>query len=113
LIGSPSPTRVRDHPRRLYRAGATLFLGCLNQRWDAPPVEAINREHAGTFQAFLTNESGYASATVGSTLVAARLFCKRLVECDVLDADPFGSLPKLASPWAPDVRILTISCWRH
>lgn len=99
--------RKSEHTRRIYRSGAALFLAFLDQRWSAPSVEAINREHAETFQDFLTNESGYAPATVASTLVAARLFCKRLVDGDMLDVDPFGALPKLAPPVAPDVRILT------
>lgn len=99
--------RKSAHTRRIYRSGAAQFLAFLSQRWGAPPVDAVNREHAETFQDFMANESGYKPATVASNLVAARLFCKRLVAGDVLDRDPFGSLTKLAPAIAPDVRILT------
>jgi site-specific recombinase XerD len=99
--------RKSVHTQRVYWGGVRLFLAFLSQRWGAPSVEAISREHAQTFQDFMANESGYAPATVASMLISARLFCKRLVEGDVIDKDPFGSLAKLAPPQAPDVRILT------
>jgi len=94
------------HTKRIYRQGASHFLGFLEERWQAPALEVLNREHADTWVAFLLEETGYGPNTTPSMVIAARLFCKKLVNDDVLAQDPFNGVQAVPKPAMPDIKIL-------
>lgn len=92
--------------RRNYLTGTKSFLAFLEERWGAPDLEALTREHAEEWVRYLLEECRYAAATVHGHAVGARVFCKRLVENDVLDRDPFEKV-EIPQAAMPPVEILT------
>jgi len=54
-----SLTGKSKHTKLIYRQGASHFLGFLDERWRTPTLEALNREHADTWVAFLLEETDY------------------------------------------------------
>ena len=92
--------------RRNYLTGTKSFLAFLEERWGAPDLEALTRQHAEEWVCYLLEECRYAAATVHGHAVGARVFCKRLVENDVLDRDPFEKV-EIPQAAMPPVEILT------
>ena len=91
--------------QRNYSTGAKSFLVFLEDRWGAPELEALNREHAETWLTYLVMDRGYGNSSVHGMAIATNVFCKRIAESDVLDGDLFSKV-EIAQAAMPPIEFL-------